>query len=213
MDRHLIEALIARFARPLPGVMVGTRFEPAPPHGRHYDAIPATARRAAVLILLYPHEARWHVPFTLRPGHLPDHPGQISLPGGALDPEETAAAAAVREFHEELGAADEPIELFGALSPIYIEGSNFRVDPWIGAAGARPHFTPNAAEVAELLEVPLAHLADPAQFGCHGAMRHGQAYSAPHFLWGEHRIWGATCMILGEFITLLEEPSLKEHLV
>jgi 8-oxo-dGTP pyrophosphatase MutT (NUDIX family) len=210
MDGRLPQRLGERLKRPLPGVMIGTRFEPSPTHGRRYDAVAADARRAAVLILLYPHEGRWHLPLTLRPAALPLHAGQISLPGGAIDPGESSDAAAVREFHEELGATDEPIELLGPLSPIYVEASNYRVEAWIAAAGRRPDFAPNPAEVAELLEVPLAHLLDRANFGCHPRTRHGLPYSAPHFAWGNHRIWGATCMILGELVTILEEPGLQQ---
>lgn len=64
---------------------------------------------------------------------------------------------------------------------------------------------PNPAEVAEVLEVPLSHLLDPAHFGSHVRRYQGQTYSAPHFLFQSYRIWGATCMILGELITVLEE--------
>jgi hypothetical protein len=64
---------------------------------------------------------------------------------------------------------------------------------------------PNPAEVAEVLEVPLSHLLDPAHFGSHVRQHEGQTYSAPHFLFQSYRIWGATCMILGELVTVLEE--------
>jgi hypothetical protein len=103
---ELPQWLAARLAGPLPGPMVGSRFEPLPRHGRHYDRIPGDARAAAVLILFYPQHERWHVPLTLRPSHLPDHAGQISLPGGTVAAGETAAEAAVREFREEF---DEPL--------------------------------------------------------------------------------------------------------
>jgi 8-oxo-dGTP pyrophosphatase MutT (NUDIX family) len=206
VNPRLPQWLSARLARALPGLMVGSRFEPTPRRGRHYDQCPADARQAAVLLLLYPHRGTWHVPLTIRPADLPDHPGQISLPGGALAPGETAAAAAVREFHEELGAEGAAIELVGRLSPIYIHASNFRVEPWVGTSPARPAMTPNPAEVAELLEVPLAHLAEAANFACHPRTdAQGNRFTAPHFAWQSHRIWGATCMILGELVTILEE--------
>jgi 8-oxo-dGTP pyrophosphatase MutT (NUDIX family) len=155
--------------------------------------------------LLYPHEATWHVPLTLRPAHLAAHAGQVSLPGGAVEPGETTAAAAVREFHEELGDDGQPIDLLGALSPLYVQASNYLVTPWVAAAAARPRLTPNPAEVEEVLEVPLSHLFDPAHFGSHLRQHQGRSYSAPHFLFQSHRIWGATCMILGELVTVLEE--------
>ncbi len=210
MNRGLPDWLAERLARPLPGPMVGSRFEPRPRLWRHYDWSPPGARQAAVLLLVYPHEDRWHVPLTLRPQHLPAHGGQVSLPGGAVDPGETGRQAAVREFHEELGGIDEPIRVLGSLSPIYVHASNFRVEPWVGAADHRPAMTPNPAEVAELLEVPLGHLADPAHLDRQLREDPAGTYEVPFFLWQSHRIWGATCMILGEFITLLEEFGTAE---
>jgi len=204
MNEQLPERLAARLAEPLPGPLVGSRFEPRPRPWRHGEPMPPNARLAAVLVLLYPHEGRWHLPLTLRPSHLPDHPGQISLPGGAVEPGETGPEAAIREFHEELGADATPIRRLGALSPLYVAASNFRVEPWVGAAAQRPAMVANPAEVEQLLEVPLAHLLDPAHFGSHCRQDQGRSYRAPHFVWQEHRIWGATCMILGELVTLVE---------
>jgi 8-oxo-dGTP pyrophosphatase MutT (NUDIX family) len=134
-----------------------------------------------------------------------DHASQVSLPGGAVEPGETAPQAAIREFHEELGDDGQPLRLLGILSPHYVQASNYLVAPCVAAAPARPRFVPNPAEVAEVLEVPLSHLLDPAHFGSHVRQHEGHTYSAPHFLFQSYRIWGATCMILGELVTVLEE--------
>ena len=205
MDPRLPELLAARLAQPLSRPEAGWRFAARPPFWRHDDPPPPGAKPAAVLVLLYPRDDRWHLPLTLRPEHLPFHGGQVSLPGGALNSGETSAQAAVREFHEELGAAGHPLELLGRLTPIYVRASNFRVEPWVGATESRPHMTPNPAEVEALLEVPLEHLADPANFGYHERDRGGEKYLAPHFWFAPHRIWGATCRILGELVTILDE--------
>ena len=208
LKHNLPELLAARLAQPLPGPTAGSRFEPQPGPWRHDDNPPPDAKLAAVLVLLYPHEDRWHLPLTLRPAHLPFHGGQVSLPGGALNPGETAAEAAIREFHEELGAAGHPIQLLGRLTPIYVPASNFRVESWVAATESRPEMTPNPAEVEAILEVPLEHLLDPANFGHHEREHGGQKYLAPHFWFPPYRIWGATCTILGELVTILEEPKL-----
>lgn len=184
---------------------MGTKFAPRPPLGRDYSRIPADARPAAVLILLYWHQSQWWLPLTLRRRDLPDHGGQISLPGGALEPGETSCQAAVREFCEELGVENFRPRILGQLSTIYIERSGFRVDPWVAVTNSRPSMCPSSSEVEELLEVPLAHLLNPAHFGSHRREYRGQPYEAPHFSFGPHRIWGATCLILGEFVTLIEE--------
>ena len=181
MNEQLPQWLAARLAQPLPGPMVGSRFEPHPRPWRHYDAAPPDARAAAVLLLLYPHHSQWWLPLTLRPAHLAAHAGQVSLPGGAVEPGETAAAAAIREFHEELGDDGQPIDLLGTLSPLYVQASNYLVTPWVGVAPSRPVFVPNPAEVEALLEVPLLHLLDPANFGSHVRQHEGQTYQRPAF--------------------------------
>lgn len=208
MNERLPELLAARLLEGLPGPMVDSRFEARPRFWRRYDAAPPDARPAAVMVLLYPHRGDWHLPLTLRPAHLPDHPGQVSLPGGAIEPGEQSRRAAVRELHEELGGVGEPVAILGGLSPLFVHSSNFRITPWLAAAARRPRWVPNPAEVEELLEVPLAHLLDPANFGSHTRRYRGQSYTAPHFRWQSHRIWGATCMIIGELVTLLQHEPL-----
>jgi len=210
MNPGLPDLLAGRLTRPLPGAAVAARFEMRPPLERHHEKPPPGARPAAVLLLVYPHEDHWHLPLTLRPEHLPAHAGQVSLPGGAISPGETSPHAAIREFQEELGGADEPIRLLGLLSPIYVLASNYRIEPWVGAAEHRPAMTPNPEEVAELLEIPLRYLLDPANLGHHVRLYDGARYEAPHFLWPPHRIWGATCRILGEFATVLEELAIED---
>ncbi len=142
MNEQLPQWLAARLAQPLPGPMVGSRFEPHPRPWRHYEAAPSDARPAAVLVLLYPHEAQWHVPLTLRPAHLAAHAAQVSLPGGAVEPNETTAEAALREFHEELGDDGRPIDLLGTLSPLYVQASNYQVTPWVAVAQRGPDWSP-----------------------------------------------------------------------
>jgi len=203
MNRLLPQQLSQRLAAGLPGPKAGTRFGSRPPLWPYYDPPPA-ARRAAVLVLLYPHDGRWHLPLTLRPAHLADHPGQVSLPGGAIEPGENSRQAAVREFHEELGAAATQIEMLGELSPLYVPASNFRVAPWVAVTTERPRFDPNRAEVEELIEVPLGHLVDPANLDSHTRRDQDGRYTAPHFIWEPHRIWGATCLILGELVMVVE---------
>lgn len=206
MNEELPHQLAARLAAPLPGPMIGTRFEPHPRPWRH-DRAPPETRAAAVLLLLYPKADQWHLPLTLRPAHLAFHAGQVSLPGGAVEAGETTAEAALREFHEELGDDGATIDLLGALSPLYVQASRYLVTPWVAATSARPRFAANPVEVEEVLEVPLSHLLDEVNFGSHLRQHEGHDYSAPHFLFRSHRIWGATCMILGELTTLLLEMA------
>lgn len=221
MNVNLPRLLTERLAGPLPDAWAMSRFTPdwgnaVPP------VAPNDAREAAVLVLLYPHEDQWWVPLTRRAQHMAEHAGQISLPGGSLEPGETPAEAAVREFHEELGG-DIELDLLGHLSARYVASSRYRVEPWVAVAARRGRLAPNPLEVAELLEVPLARLINPALWGRHerpwptsaaptcmddsGNVVRGMLptpVSWPHFQWYEDRIWGATCTILGELVLVLD---------
>lgn len=205
MNPNLPAWLTDRLQQPLPGPTLGERFLPQPSPWPDEHVIPADVRPAAVLILLYPHHGEWHVPFLVRPTDTTIHSGQICFPGGAVEPGEDTATAAVREFHEELGDDGTPIELLGSLSAWHVRASNYLIAPWIARAPRRPQFEPHALEVADYFEAPLRHFLHPANFGTHQREHRGARYVFPHFDFAEHRVWGATCRILGEFVTILKE--------
>jgi len=203
----MLSQLRQRLQQPLPGRAAQAMFEPGLSYGRHYDRAPASAREAAVAVLLYPYAGSWLLPLTVRPETMSEHAGQISLPGGMVEPGEESSRAALRELWEELGVAAADVELLGKLSPLYVFVSNFAVQPWVLAAARRPEFVPNLSEVSELLEVPLAQLCDPASCGRRVWRRRGIEFSAPCLEWQGHAIWGATCMILGELAAVIADAE------
>lgn len=207
-DENLPAALTAQLcAGLLPGREAQRELEPALCYGRHFGPPTCRARAAAVAILLYPHAGEWHLPLTVRPGTLPAHAGQISLPGGAMAAGENSSQAALRELEEELGVPPREVTLLGQLSPIYVFVSEYLVTPWAAVVSTRPQFHPSAEEVSELLEVPLARLVDPAYRGLHTRRQRGIELRVPHFVFGHHHIWGATAMILNEFAALVRCAS------
>lgn len=211
MIERLPELLAARLEGPLPGAAAGLRYEPRPSPGRHYEDHPADARRAAVLILLFEREGQWHVPLMVRPADLPDHAGQVCLPGGAIDVGETGEDAAIREFREELGDTRLALNILGRLSTLYVRASHFCVEPWVAVAEGAPQWNPSPLEVAELLEVPLDFFLDPKNVSCQTFHGYARPYLAPCFDWKGHRIWGATCMMLGELIALIQREDAREN--
>jgi 8-oxo-dGTP pyrophosphatase MutT (NUDIX family) len=201
-----VEAVLReRLSRPLPGAEAQARFAPRPPRKNWQpDQVPAEARRAAALILLYPGLTGPAFPLTVRHHDLPQHAGQVSLPGGGLDSGELADAAALREAEEEIGIRPESVRVIGALSSLWVIVSNFVVYPFIGVTDERPAFRPAAREVAELIEVPLDQLRDRSRIEWGRRTRDDVLIDFPSLNLAGHQVWGATAMILGEFAALFD---------
>jgi 8-oxo-dGTP pyrophosphatase MutT (NUDIX family) len=140
---------------------------------------------------------------TVRAHTLDRHGGQVSLPGGALEPGETFEQAALREAHEEIGLPTQSVRSLGALTAIDIPVSGFRLHPVVAAVEARPTLRPSAGEVARILEVPVETLMDPSRIAWRTMTRQDRTLEFPAFLVDSVEIWGATAMVLAEFLTLL----------
>lgn len=205
VNADLPARLANRLTKPLPSWAAQARYQPDLSFGRHRGPAQFDARPAAVLILLYPRQGEWHIPLILRPGHMADHAGQVSLPGGTIEPGETGQQAALREFYEELGVPARDVRLLGPLSELYLFASNFRIEPWVGAIDTCPTWSPSHGEVERLMEVPLAHLIDPANTTTFERRQRGISFRAPCFRWDTERIWGATSMVLAELVAVVEE--------
>jgi 8-oxo-dGTP pyrophosphatase MutT (NUDIX family) len=203
--QELIEFLTSRLQQPLPGPNVHRRFAPRPHHqGWRPDDRPAGARHAAALLLLYPAANGAAFPLTVRRTDLPVHPGQVSLPGGRINPDESAHAAALRESEEEIGVDASAVTVLGALSSLWVIVSNHVVQPFVGISMTRPDFRPSPSEVAALVEMPLADLHDLRRLKWEQRTRDGVLVDVPFFDLDGYQVWGATAMILGEFGALFD---------
>jgi len=192
-------------AEPLPGLPAQLRMAPNPRIWPDADAI---LRPAAALLLVYPHGGDWYVPLTVRGSTLRHHTGQISLPGGRLDrPDESIEQAALREAYEEIGLDPAGVEVLGRLTPVPIAVSGHLLHPVVGAAAARPVFTPAAHEVERLIEVSIARLRQPDAVAWEQRVRAQspeQIQRVPYFEIAGARVWGATAMVLAEFMAVLD---------
>jgi len=184
----VIEQIRARLASYTPSLIEGTALA-----------------RAAVLVPLYENGGETCVLFTRRSELVEHHKGQISFPGGAWDESDgDLRRTALRETWEEIGVAAEHVEIVGQLDEM-ITISNFLVRPFVGRmteAGPYP-FVHSEVEVAEILEVPLAHLLDPANAVVETQPWHGGERVAYSYRWRQHVIWGATARILRQFLELV----------
>lgn len=201
--RETVRRLEAGLAECLPGAVAQQWMSPRPERERPHDANPARLRHASGLVLIAPRDDRAHVVLTVRTHRLGRHGGQVSLPGGVVDPGETFEQAAVREAHEEIGLATDLVRQLGALTPVDIVVSGFRLHPIAAAARARPIFRPSDLEVARILEVPLDTLMAPETIRRRTLVRDGHTIVAPSFTVDGLPVWGATAMILAELLSLL----------
>lgn len=218
----------------LPGSLAHARLAPIPRRAWPAGFNPARIRDAAALLLVFPKEetaetaknaeknhplrtprsprllpdrAVAHIILTVRTETLGRHGGQVSLPGGVVDPGETFEQAALREAHEEMALRLDDVRVLGALTSLDIPVSGFRLHPIVAVSRIRPMLTPSDGEVARILEVGVDELLNPQHFVTTERERDGFALTVPAFRVADVEIWGATAMVLAEFLALLGWPD------
>jgi 8-oxo-dGTP pyrophosphatase MutT (NUDIX family) len=204
LERELRRAL----EPPLPGLDAQLRMAPQPRVGWDPERPPPGLRDAAALVLVYPFNEVPHVLLTVRGAGLRKHTGQVSLPGGSVDTDESIEGAALREASEEVGVPPAAVRLLGRLTPLQIPISGYMLHPVVGLVESRPEFRREEWEVARIVEVPITVLRDPAVVKRHTRTREfgGQPVDIeiPYFDIDGEQVWGATAMVLSEFLALVD---------
>jgi len=157
---------------------------------------------AAVLVLLERGNG-YRMVFTKRTEQVETHKGEVSFAGGMRDPQDAdARATALREAHEELGLEPRAVTLLGELDPL-VTVTGFRITPVVGAVDAGIVYRPNPSEVDRVLQVPMAHLRDPAQWFDDVRAWRGQLHRLRSCRFGDDVIWGATSRMLQNFLAVV----------
>ncbi len=194
-----LAGLAAALAAREPGVAPVDRIAPAhlPPRG---------FARAAVLVPLHERDGEPHVLLTRRPAAMRLHAGQVSFPGGRIEPGEESLAAALREAREEVGLEPARAEVLGRLSETLVLQSAFRLTPWVASV---PYPYPYAAapgEVEQILHVPLPALWRPGAHRVEPREVYGLRLDVHYFSVGDDVIWGATARVLAELVSIWRGP-------
>ena len=166
---------------------------------------------AAVMLLLYPKDGEYCVLLNKRSDQVEYHKGEISLPGGARDPEDRdSLETALRETEEEMGIQRSDVTVLGELDEVATR-SRFRVQVYVGTIQYPYPFKPSTVEIAEVLEVPLSTMTDPSNLRLESRWEEGELVTTPSYAYNSHLIYGATARILQQFLELLREGAAKEE--
>jgi len=196
-------ALAAALRRPLPGPAAQALMAPRLPRSWPEGFNPARIRHAAGLLLVFAGgQGRAHIVLTVRAEAL-RHPGQVSLPGGVVEPGETFEQAALREAHEEVGLARDDVAIAGPLTPLDIPVSGFRLHPIVATLSSHPVLSAADGEVARIITPSIDELHEATCIRWRTRTRGDQTMEFPAFLLHDAEIWGATAMVLAEFLSLL----------
>ncbi|HEY0046566.1 MAG TPA: CoA pyrophosphatase [Flavobacterium sp.] len=184
--------------------------EMAPPERRdimrNLDLSKINARKAAVLMLIYPKDSAATMALIKRNSYKGVHSSQIAFPGGKEEPDDSSLEyTALRETEEEIGVPLRNVTVVRAFSEVYIPPSNFMVAPFLGYIDTTPHFIPDPREVSGMVELPLSALLDEQNMIIENmATSYSEAVNVPAFRVANHAVWGATAMMLNELKEVLK---------
>ncbi|WP_445664500.1 NUDIX hydrolase [Fodinibius sp. AD559] len=209
---QLIPFLEQRLSQSLPGKKAQIEMAPEPVDGGEIREMepPPEVNKSSVLILLFPNEDdEMELVLTLR-SHDIDHGGQISFPGGRAEKGESLHQTALREAKEEIGISPDIVTIIGEISELYVSHSNNLVTPVVGFTDRRPEFEINPTEVEEVFAVELHSLLHKKNITVEDWDLHSYTYRVPY--WNLHQVplWGATAMMLNEFLDLYREFKNKK---
>jgi len=166
---------------------------------------PGGFARAAAIVPLHEKDGEVHVVLTRRPQHMRRHAGQLSVPGGRIDPGEEPLDAALRETEEEIGLPRSRVDVLGRLSETLVLQTAFRLTPWVASVPYPYPYVAQPGEVEEILHVPLAALERPGVHRVEPREAYGMRLDVHYFTVGDEVLWGATARVIVELLGIWRE--------
>lgn len=175
------------------------------PEGRILKTTEQTnIRKSAVLIAFFKEANEWFFPLIKRASYQGVHSGEMALPGGKFEPsDKTIATTALREAREEIGICAKDVILLGHLTELYIPVSNTNVTPMVGYLKNKPELTANKKEVESIFLIKISDLLNDKNRQTEIWNFAGEKKNIPFYTLENHKVWGATAMILSELKELL----------
>jgi len=206
---QFVEDFIQALKKGLPGNEAQQKMAPSIRNHSNKINDPRLARDSSVLILFYKKGRKIYFPLIQRTNGNHKHSGQISLPGGKYErSDENLIATSIRETEEELGLLPEKIHVIGPITGLYIPISNFQVQPIVAYYDGIPEFKPDSFEVDQIIEAEIQAMFKLENKKKETIHKNGFKIEAPYYRVNEHKIWGATAMIVSELEELLKRAAL-----
>ncbi len=205
---NLIISLENQLRNTNPGVFAQNIMKPKYLTKKNKSYINSNAIPSAVLILLFKEKNIYKYYLTLRSNNVGKHKGQISLPGGSQEKNESLESTALRETEEEIGIDKDTIYIIGKLTKLYVPVSNFCIYPFVGWTNNIARIKPSD-EVEKIFNVPLSDLLNKNNEKHKQKTLNNKQTKVPYFNLRNNEVWGATAMILSEFKKILE--SIKSN--
>jgi 8-oxo-dGTP pyrophosphatase MutT (NUDIX family) len=207
-DKAIIQNLCEELKKPLPGEEAQYRMAPSyRPRLMKEEIALHKPKLSGVMLLLYEKDGLLNIAFTQRKIYDGVHSGQMSFPGGKKDEDDVNLIhTALRETNEEIGIGEENIQIIGHLTELYIPPSNFLVHPTVGFAHGIVSFHPDHKEVEKVVEIPVDFFLNDKNISLQTEIKlfNNTIVRVPAYIYNDHIIWGATAIMLSEFVFIVE---------